>query len=193
MGATSPARAPRRDQLRNRQKLLAAAQAAFIEHGPDVNLEEVARRAGMAASSLYRHFPTKDDLVEAVLDELIRDVQANADRAVLIGDPHEAFRVVFTQSCAMREEEVATFAKLAGVSSRTGEHARRLIANVVGPATTRLRAAGGLRADITVNDVAMFVTMVDMTETLDQRTKALDVILTGLKHSGPNGSLGRQG
>ncbi|GAA0998599.1 hypothetical protein GCM10009555_098230 [Acrocarpospora macrocephala] len=173
-------RAPRKDLLRNRQKLLAAAQAAFIEHGPDINLEEVTRRAGMAASSLYRHFPTKDDLIEGVLDDMIRDVQHNADQATQIDDPHEAFRVVFTQTCAMQEDEVATFAKLASVSRRTNEHAHRLITNVVGPATNRLRAAGGLREDITVDDVAMFVRMADVTETVEQRRKALDVILAGI-------------
>jgi len=166
--------------VRNRQKLLAAARQAFVEHGPEINLDEVARRAGMAASSLYRHFPTKDDLVEGVLDEMIRGVQDNADRAASIEDPREAFRVVFTQSCAMGEDEVAAFAKLAGVSRRTGEHAQRLIVNVVGPATDRLRAAGGLRADITVDDVALFVRMAEVADSAEQRGKALDVLLAGM-------------
>ncbi|MGW4464083.1 TetR/AcrR family transcriptional regulator [Micromonospora sp. NPDC004704] len=174
-------RAPRKDQLRNRQKLLASAQETFTEHGPDIKMEEVAHRAGLAVSSLYRHFPTKDDLVVGVLDAMIRGVQEGADRAASIEDPYEAFRTVFTQSCAMRDEEVATFAKLAALSRRTQEHARRLIADVVGPATTRLRAAGGLRKDITIEDVAAFVRMADLSEGVEQRGRILDVILTGLR------------
>src|SRR5258708_27835961 len=59
-------RAPRRDVLRNRQRVVAAARAAFVELGPDVSLEEIARRAGARAPTLYRHFPDSDRLVPPV-------------------------------------------------------------------------------------------------------------------------------
>ena len=166
--------------MRNRQRLIDAAAAVFLAHGPDVKLDEVARRAGMAASSLYRHFPSKDDLIEAVLSELMRPVQEAADRAALIPDPREAFRTMFTESCTMPEAEGDAFTKLAFASSRTVEHALRLLRNVVEPTTTRLRAAAGLREGLTVDDVAMFLRMTKATDTLEQRRKALDVILAGM-------------
>jgi AcrR family transcriptional regulator len=173
-------RAPRRDQLRNRQRLVTAAREAFTEHGPEISLEKIAQRAGVGPTTLYRHFPGKDHLIEAVLDDLVQTVQENADRALRIEDPHEAFRVVFTQSCDMSERDLATFVKLAGASRRAGEHAQRLITGVVGPVTSRLREAGGLRPDITVADIAMFIRMAVTADNRESLAKAIEVLLAGL-------------
>lgn len=173
-------RAPRRDQLRNRQRLVTAAREAFGEHGPEVSLETIARRAGVGATTLYRHFPGKDDLIEAVLDDLGQAVRESARRATRIEDPYEAFRAVFTQSCDMSERELATFVKLAGTSGRADEHAQHLIASIVGPATLRLREAGGLRPDITVADTAMFVRMAVTADSSQTLAKAIAVLLAGL-------------
>ncbi|HEY8547916.1 MAG TPA: helix-turn-helix domain-containing protein [Acidimicrobiales bacterium] len=79
---------PRRaDALRNRQRLLDAARAAFAEHGTGASLEDVARRAGVGVGTLYRHFPHRDDLVEALvrggvdgLVELSARLAADLDR-----------------------------------------------------------------------------------------------------------------
>jgi AcrR family transcriptional regulator len=173
-------RAPRKDVLRNRQRLVTAAREAFIEHGPEVSLEEIARRAGVGPTTLYRHFPDKDDLIEAVLDDLIQAVQDNAVSAAQIEDPYEAFRAVFTHSSDMSEREVATFLRLAGVSRRTDEYANRLITAVIGPATSRLREADGLRPDITVDDLTMFVRMTVTADNEESRTKAIDILLAGV-------------
>ncbi|GIF51348.1 hypothetical protein Afe04nite_58870 [Asanoa ferruginea] len=180
MRAASQAPAPRKDQVRNRQRLVEAAMAVFLEHGPDVKLDEVARRAGMAASSLYRHFPSKEDLIDAVLTEMMRPAQEAADRAALMPDPREAFRTMFTESCTMPTAEADAFNKLAYASSRARDHALRLLENVVAPATIRLRAAGGLREGLTVEDVAMFLRMAKVTDTPEQRDMALDVLLAGM-------------
>jgi AcrR family transcriptional regulator len=173
-------RAPRKDQLRNRQRLVTAARDAFAEYGPEISLESIARRAGVGPSTLYRHFPGKDDLIEAVLDDLIQTARDNADQAMRIEDPHEAFRVVFTQSCDLSERDIATFVKLAGASPRADDHAQRLIIGVVGPATSRLREAGGLRPDITVADIAMFVRMAVTAHNNESLAKAIDVLLAGV-------------
>jgi hypothetical protein len=107
----------------------------------------------------YCDFADKDDLIEAVLDDLIQVVQDNAGRASHIEDPYEAFRAVFSRSCDMSEREVASFLRLAGASRRADEHANRLITAVIGPAASRLREVGGLRPDITVDDITMFIRM----------------------------------
>ncbi|GIF62580.1 TetR family transcriptional regulator [Asanoa ishikariensis] len=181
MRAAAQASAPRKDQVRNRQRLVEAAVAVFRERGgPDVKLDEVAHRAGMAVSSLYRHFPSKDDLIEAALTEMMRPAQEAADRAALLPDPREAFRTMFTESCTMPEAEGNTFNALAYASGRTVTHALSLLENVVAPATTRLRAAGGLREGLTVDDVATFLRMAKVTDTPEQRAVALDVLLAGM-------------
>jgi AcrR family transcriptional regulator len=63
---TAPARKPRADSARNRQSLIDAAKAGFSEVGLNVSLEEIARRAGVGIGTLYRHFPTREAVVEAV-------------------------------------------------------------------------------------------------------------------------------
>jgi AcrR family transcriptional regulator len=173
-------RAPRKDLVRNRQRLVAAAREAFVEHGPEVSLDEIARRAGVGPTTLYRHFPEKDDLTVAVLDDLIQAVQDNAGRVAQIEDPYEAFRAVFTGSSDTSEREVATFLRLAGVSGRADEHANRLIAAVIGPATSRLHEAGGLRPDITVDDITMFIRMTVAADGEESRAKAIDILLAGV-------------
>jgi len=173
-------KSPRKDLVRNRQRLVTAAREAFIEHGPEVSLEEIAHRAGVGPTTLYRHFPDKDDLTVAVLDDLIQAVQDNADQATHIEDPYEAFRAAFTGSSDMSEREVATFLRLAGVSPRADEHANRLITAVIGPAASRLREAGGLRPDITVDDITMFIRMTVAADNEERRAKAIDILLAGL-------------
>ncbi|MFC3500150.1 TetR/AcrR family transcriptional regulator [Micromonospora krabiensis] len=183
-------RAPRRDQLRNRQRLVTAAREAFAEHGPEVALEEIARRAGVGTTTLYRHFPEKEGLIEAVLDDLAAAVRHNAELAMGHEDPVGVFRAVFTQSCDMSEQEVATFARLAGAGDRADDHAQRLITSVVGPATDRLRAAGRLRAGITAEDIATFVRMTLTADSDEARSKAIQVMLDGLVVEGGASEMG---
>ncbi|WP_284745613.1 TetR/AcrR family transcriptional regulator [Amycolatopsis sp. RTGN1] len=170
----------RKDQLRNRQRLVSAARDAFGEHGPEASLEEIARRAGVGPTTLYRHFPGKDDLIEAVLDDLVGSVREKAEQLAADGDPRTAFRAVFTRSCDLTELDTATFARLAAAGPRADTHAQTLIAAIVGPATTRLRDAGGLRPGIAVEDIARFVRMTLTAGDPATQVKAIDVLLAGL-------------
>jgi AcrR family transcriptional regulator len=173
-------RAPRRDVLRNRQRVVAAARAAFVEDGPDVSLEEIARRAGVGATTLYRHFADRDDLVEAVLEDLIAAVRDNSDLAAAISDPLEAFRWVFTGSCDLSDGETETFLRLASTSQRTQAHAQRLITDLVAPVTARLREAGALRSGVTADDIAMLIRMTSAADDHQSRAMAIQVLLAGL-------------
>jgi len=173
-------RAPRKDVQRNRQRLVTAARQAFNDDGPNVSLEEIARRAGVGPTTLYRHFPDKDDLVVAVLDELIAVAGEGADAAAEVSDPVEAFRSMFIGSCDLSDPETETFLRLAAASPRAREHAQDLIAGLVEPLTTRLRRAGGLHPGITADDVAMFIRMMVATDDDAGRAKAIQVLLAGL-------------
>ncbi|AJE82345.1 MULTISPECIES: TetR/AcrR family transcriptional regulator [Streptomyces] len=80
---TSAVRRPMRaDARRNYTRLLDAARAAFAEHGTEASLEDIARRAGLGIGTLYRHFPTRNDLLEAVFHESVVGLQEQA-RALL--------------------------------------------------------------------------------------------------------------
>lgn len=181
-------RAPRKDVQRNRHKLVTAAREAFNEQGPQTSLEEIARRAGVGATTLYRHFADKDDLVIAVLDELIAEAREGTDTAAAIPDPRAAFRSMFVGSCDLSDADTETFLQLAATSPRTKAHAHRLIVDLVEPFTTRLRQAGGLHPDITADDIAMFIRMTVAADDHAGRAKAVEILLAGLtqSHDGPS-------
>jgi AcrR family transcriptional regulator len=74
-----PARRPRADAVRNRARIVETAREVFTARGADASLEEIARGAGVGIGTLYRHFPTRDDLVEAVFRDRVDELQALAE------------------------------------------------------------------------------------------------------------------
>ncbi|NRQ31493.1 TetR/AcrR family transcriptional regulator [Nonomuraea sp. NN258] len=170
---------PRKDQLRNRQRLLQAAREAFAAHGPDVSIEQIARQAGVGATTFYRHFPSKDDLVDALLDQLADGARQVAARAREIADPWEAFAVVFTEACVLEESDLELFDLLARVSPPSAAKGREVTAEVIAPLVARAHDAGRLRRDVDVADVAALMRMADAAPP-QRRGKALQVLLAGL-------------
>ncbi|MBO0826554.1 MAG: TetR/AcrR family transcriptional regulator [Streptosporangiales bacterium] len=81
----------RADARRNRDRVLAAAQEAFAEHGVGVPLDEIARRAGVGAGTVYRHFPTKEALFEAVVVHQVDELIEEAAGLARSEDPGAAF------------------------------------------------------------------------------------------------------
>src|SRR5713226_8945397 len=86
----APSRARRADAQRNAERLLAAAREVFAEQGPDAALEEIARRAGVGIGTLYRHYPNRDALVEAVFRDRVEAAKARADALMTSTTPGEA-------------------------------------------------------------------------------------------------------
>ncbi len=80
--ATAPDRPLRKDAQRNREALLAAAAEAYGERGVDASLEDIARRAGVGIGTLYRHFPTRDALNEAVYRREVESLCDGADELI---------------------------------------------------------------------------------------------------------------
>src|SRR4051812_2911433 len=88
-----PSQAPRRrDAQRNRERILTATRAAFQERGLDVGVDEIARRAGVGMGTLYRHFPTKDALIDAILEVRFQELTTAADEALGEADPWAGFK-----------------------------------------------------------------------------------------------------
>src|SRR3954468_24136971 len=85
---TRPLRA---DARRNRERILVAARAVCADQGPNVQIDDVARLAGGGVGTVYRHFPTKDALIEALVAEKFRVTIDNIRAALEIEDPWEAF------------------------------------------------------------------------------------------------------
>lgn len=171
----------RKDQLRNRARIVDAALDAFVERGPEVSLDEIARLAGVGQATLYRHFGTRDDLVEAVLDQMAAAATAKCARLATTGSPRDAFRRTIRGLCDPQDAAMGTFVRLAATSARAEQYARAIVAGLVGPVTVRLADAGGLRPGIDVDEVVTLVHMVEgVAASSRQRKLALEVILDGL-------------
>ncbi|MFB4304334.1 TetR/AcrR family transcriptional regulator [Actinomadura sp. NTSP31] len=97
-----PARPRRRDAQRNRERFIAAAQAAFAEHGADASLEQIARDVGLAIGTLYRHFPTRIDLLMAAFEPKLQEFVETAENTLAMDDPWEGFRAFLESLFAMQ-------------------------------------------------------------------------------------------
>jgi AcrR family transcriptional regulator len=94
-----PGRAPalRADARRNRARILAAAEEVFTEQGASASTEEVARRAGVAIGTVFRHFPAKDDLLRAIMKDLLQRLTGEVTALAAEGDPATALFDFFTR------------------------------------------------------------------------------------------------
>src|ERR1700751_1131736 len=89
---TDQIRKPRADAVRNRERVLEAAKAVFSAGGPEASLEAVARQAGVGIGTLYRHFPTREDLFEAVYRREVEQLSELAEQLKGDASPTEALR-----------------------------------------------------------------------------------------------------
>ncbi len=149
----------RRHAQRNRDAVLAAARLAFTRHGLHVPLEWIAKDADVGIGTLYRNFPTRNDLIEAVVAEKLVEWMATAERAVEFADPWDGL-VFYLEEVCHRQAEDRGFIDI--VSMRfpdlTGlETELRRIQELSDQVVTRARDAGQLRADVTTEDLALIL------------------------------------
>src|ERR1700738_2121143 len=90
--AATMVRKPRADAIRNRERVLEAAKVVFSAGGPEASLEAVARRAGVGIGTLYRHFPAREDLFEAVYRREVEQLSELAEQLRSAKDPVDALR-----------------------------------------------------------------------------------------------------
>ncbi|MER7005446.1 helix-turn-helix domain-containing protein [Dactylosporangium sp. NPDC000555] len=149
----------RRDAQRNRAALLDAARAVFAEEGLDAALEGIARRAGLAIGTLYRHFPTRMDLVGAVMAEKKRAWIKAAEAAVVMEPAWDGLTFFLERVCELQAGDLGfndiasmRFPYAAGIEAarkRAYDLGRRIV--------ERAQAEGSLRPDIAAEDVAFIV------------------------------------
>ena len=188
LAADRPLRA---DAARNRERLLAAAAATFAERGADVPLEDIARAAGVGIGTLYRHFPTRDSLVEAVYRHEVEVLCQRADELLDELPPDQALAEwmnLFVTHVKTKKGMLSVLKPLmAGNSSlsaatrgRTLEIASRLLAAGV--------AAGTVRDDVEGGDLVRAVSGICMStdqETSKAAERLVKVIVDGLRTTTP--------
>ncbi len=192
----------RRDARANRDRILAAARAAFAAGGVDVPVEEIAERAGVGMGTLYRRFPTKHDLVEAVIEESLDAFVAAAEAGLADDDPWTGFSGFVERVLELHVENRALREVLAGTEHG---HARDAVRRRVRPLVRRLieraHADGSLRPDFTPEDMPLvFMTGGRVLEAArgvapDLWRRYLGLLLDGLRAEGatplPRGPLTR--
>jgi len=149
--AGGPARRPRADSVRNRERVLEAAKAVFSAGGKEASLDAVARRAGVGIGTLYRHFPTREALFEAVYRREVEHLAELAEALKSDPNPSEALRSWLhsnVEFIATKKGMSAALALAAQASSELAAYSFDRLTRAVGLLLDRAIAAGEIRADI---------------------------------------------
>jgi len=149
-------RKPRADAVRNRERVLEAAKAVFSAGGPDASLEAVARRAGVGIGTLYRHFPTREALFEAVYRREVQQLSELAEQLKSEADPVDALRRWLRSNVefvATKKGMAAALALAVHGSSELYVYSFDRLTKAVGALLDRAVAAGEIRADISPEDL----------------------------------------
>jgi AcrR family transcriptional regulator len=145
----------RADAERNRRLIVEAAAQAFAEEGFDVGVAEIARRAGVGNATVFRRFPTKDALFDAVIEARIAELDAVAAAALEVEDPWAALVQFLEQAAAMQARDRGLYQATEQLLLKHPEilEKHRCVVDRVEPLVRRAQDAGVLRADVTTTDV----------------------------------------
>ena len=150
----------RADARRNREKIVAAARTAFAQSGLATQMDDVAREAGVGVGTLYRHFPTKDDLVRAlVVDRFERITAESRKLAAEEPDPWKALSGTILYGAGVQAGDLA-LSQVLSTHAEACHDAREQagLHEVTTELLRRAREAGQIREDVTLDDVALLFT-----------------------------------
>jgi AcrR family transcriptional regulator len=148
-------RSLRTDARRNRDALVAAAAAVFEESGPDAPLDVVARRAGLGNATLYRHFPTRADLLVAVFAEEVEALRARGEALLAADRPGDAlfeWLASFIEHVASKRD-LATAVPADGTRSALFDRWHASMREIASALVARARDAGEVAADVDAADL----------------------------------------
>jgi AcrR family transcriptional regulator len=185
-----PARKPRADSIRNRERVLKAAKAVFAEDGPAGSLEGVAHRADVGVGTLYRHFPTRQALFEAVYRREVEHLAELAERLGTDLPPLEALRRWMhanVEFVATKKGMSAALAVAVHGSSGLTAYSMDRLGRALETLRRRAAEAGAIRDDISADDILR--TVVGLCYTHDKPgwqgnvLRLVDVFVDGMRRS----------
>jgi AcrR family transcriptional regulator len=153
---TAATRKPRADSARNRQLLIDAAKAAFTDVGLNVSLEEIARRAGVGIGTLYRHFPSREAVVEAVYRhevELLAESVPQLLETSPAGEALHKWMHLFVDYIATKRVIAPSLGAAAGRTSALHKSSGELITHAISTLVKRAVESGDVRKDIAPSDL----------------------------------------
>ncbi len=150
-----PARKPRADAERNRERILKIAKEVFTRDGAAASLDEIARRSGLGNATLYRHFPTRDELLAAVYRNEVEKLAAAEQRFAATMPPLDALRawmLLFIDCTSKKSLILPALDTVSGGPTRLVEGSRPLIRTAFVTSVQRAIESGDLRSDTNPND-----------------------------------------
>ncbi|MDX6401941.1 MAG: hypothetical protein QOF27_2547 [Gaiellaceae bacterium] len=182
----------RADAQRNLERILEAAHAVFAEKGLEASVADVAARAGVGTATIFRRFPTKDDLVAAMLEQELEAVVARAQAAAAAADPVAAIGEFFSAAV-----EAFIGDRCFCEASGGDLFARPRIQELVGEVTEavqhllrRAQEAGAIRRDVVAEDIGFLINAVGRAGLPLERTapgawrRYVEIVLAGLRSDG---------
>ncbi|MEU2040997.1 TetR/AcrR family transcriptional regulator [Nocardia niwae] len=183
-------RRQRADAALNRTRIVAVARTLFAERGSAVQLPEIARAAGVGIGTVYRHFPTHADLIEAAAEQRFAEIEDFARAECLRAEPGQGLARYLRHVGAVLTADRGLSAAIEAARQSTGSEprgeSRGRLEEVIGELVARDRAAGTLRDDCTVADVYMIVGAMSATigsGSGDWR-RLVEIVLDGLRPGG---------
>lgn len=175
----------RADARRNQARILDAARAQITAHGAEVSMDQIARAAGVAVGTLYRHYPTKTDLVRAILSEYAEGLLVQAeDAARSVTAPGEAMSRIralltrFLATASVNQAIKAAAESLDAVHSSGDQDDRARTA--LGALIAAAQADGDLRTDVTADDILLIMISAPTTLPEPARDRWLEICLAGI-------------
>jgi AcrR family transcriptional regulator len=186
--SASADRRPRADALRNRDLLIAAAAAAFAARGAEVPLEDIARDAGVGIGTLYRHFPTRESIVEAVYRHEIDVLCDRADQLLATMPPDQAlaeWMQLFVRHVATKRGMSSLLKPLMSSNATFSEQTRGRASAAASKLLEAGVAAGTVRADVDGGDLLRAVGGICMStdqERSEASQRLVSLLFDGLRH-----------
>lgn len=182
----------RSDAQRNRRRLLASAAEVLREQGLDASLDEISRRAGVGNATLYRHFPSREKLYEAVYLEQVDARRQSFERSLAMSDGWAALRHYFEEACGFfaTDQGLADLLNRGMSGSPLLDEMRDICQSILGELLGRARAQGAVRADIEQTDLMWILTSLQQVVALsepehpDAGPRYLALALRGLQPPG---------
>jgi AcrR family transcriptional regulator len=182
----TPTRKPRTDAQRNRERILEVAKREFTRSGTNASLDDIAREAGVGAGTLYRHFPTRDALIEAVYRTEVEKLAAAEKKFSETMGPIEALRawmLLFVDYIAEKEIIAPALNTLVGGPSKLYEGSRGQIQGAIDILVKRAIKSGDIRKDLDPFDLLralIGVSNVASSPNWQQSARRLvDILITG--------------
>ena len=179
-------RKPRTDALRNRERILEVAKEAFTRSGADASLDDIAKQASVGAGTLYRHFPTRDALIEAVYRSEVEKLAGAERKFAETMSPTDALRawmLLFVDHIAAKQIIAPALNSVVGGPSKIYEGSRELITGAIDALVKRAIRSGDVRSDLDPFDLLRALIGVAHVATgpdWQQSAKRLvDILITG--------------